>query len=78
MLKYTDKQWKNEMFTGIEQGKTIIFENLEESIDATITPVIGRNYIKRGGSKVLKIGDRELNVHPDFKLLLQSKLSNPH
>lgn len=66
------------MFTGIETGKTVIFENLEESIDATILPVIGRNYIKRGAAKVIKIGDRELTVHPDFKLIMQSKLSNPH
>lgn len=63
---------------GIETGKVIIFENLDENIDATITPVIGRNYIKRGGSKVLKIGDRELTVNPAFQLFLQSKLSNPH
>lgn len=56
------------MFGGIETGKAVIFENLEESIDATIQPVIGRNYIKRGGSKVIKIGDRELTVHPNFKL----------
>lgn len=66
------------MFGAIESGKTIVFENLEENIDATIMPVIGRNYIKRGGSKILKIGDRELNVHPNFKLFLQTKLSNPH
>jgi dynein heavy chain len=66
------------MMNGIETGKVIIFENLDENIDATITPVIGRNYIKRGGSKVLKIGDRELTVNPAFQLFLQSKLSNPH
>jgi len=77
-LKYSDKNWKNEMFGGIEGGKTVVFENLEENIDATIMPVIGRNYIKRGGSKILKIGDRELTVSPNFKLFLQTKLSNPH
>jgi len=67
-LKMTDKSWKNDLFNGIESGKIVVFENLEENIDATITPVIGRNYIKRGASKVLKIGDRELNVHPEFRL----------
>lgn len=43
VLKYTDKGWKNDMFNAIETGKIVIFENLDESIDATITPVIGRN-----------------------------------
>jgi dynein heavy chain len=76
-LKMTDKTWKNDLFNGIESGKIIVFENLEEKIDATIMPVIGRNYIKRGSNKVLKIGDRELNVHPEFRMYMQTKLSNP-
>lgn len=42
-LKMTDKGWKNDLFNAIESGKIIVFENLEENIDATITPVIGRN-----------------------------------
>jgi dynein heavy chain len=67
-LKMTDKGWKNDLFNGIESGKIIVFENLEEKIDATIQPVIGRNYIKRGSNRVLKIGDRELNVHVDFRM----------
>lgn len=56
----------------------MIFENLEESIDPTLTPVIGRNYIVKKTSVVLKIGDRELTLNPKFKIFLQSKLSNPH
>jgi hypothetical protein len=27
----------------IESGKTVVFENLEEGIDPTLTPIIGRN-----------------------------------
>lgn len=43
VLKYTDKGWKNDLMNAIESGKSVIFENLEEAIDPTLTPIIGRN-----------------------------------
>lgn len=55
-----------------------MIENLQESIDATIQPVITRQKIKRGSGAIMKIGDRELNYNNAFKLLLHTKLSNPH
>jgi dynein heavy chain len=78
VLKYTDKGWKNSFMNGIEAGKVIIFENLEEAIDPTLLPVVGRNYLKRGNQTVVKIGDRELNLNPEFKFFMQTKLSSPH
>ena len=29
-------------------------------------------------TRALKIGDREIEYHSDFKLILQTKLANPH
>ncbi|CAL4142073.1 unnamed protein product, partial [Meganyctiphanes norvegica] len=51
-------------------------ENLPESVDPMLDPLIGKNLIKKG--QALKIGDREIEYNPNFKLILQTKLSNPH
>ena len=41
-------------------------------------PVIQRATVKRGTKLFIKLGDKECDFHPDFRLYLQTKLSNPH
>ena len=62
----------------VESGQPVLIENMENSIDAVIQPVYSRAIIKRGKSKYIKMGDKELNLSPQFKLFLHTKLSNPH
>ena len=62
----------------IESGKPVMIENLENSIDAVIQPVYARAIIKRGKSKYIKMGDKELSLHPNFSLYLHTKLQSPH
>jgi dynein heavy chain, axonemal len=60
----------------ISSGNVLLFENIEESIEAVLDPLLGRNTIKKG--KAIKIGDKEVEYHPNFKLILHTKLANPH
>jgi dynein heavy chain len=62
----------------IEAGKPVLIESMQETVDAVLTPVITRSTIKRGSSRVLKLGDKEIKYSPNFKLVMQTKLSNPH
>lgn len=63
----------------IEEGKTVFLENLDEMIDATLAPIIGRNFKKKsGGTKVYELGSTEFVIHPNFKFIMHTKLSNPH
>jgi dynein heavy chain, axonemal len=57
-------------------GYTLLIENMEETVEAVLDPLIGRNTIKKG--RAIKIGDKEIEYHPDFKLILHTKLANPH
>ena len=34
--------------------------------------------MRRGRSTFVKLGDKEVDYEPSFKLYLQTKLSNPH
>jgi dynein heavy chain len=34
--------------------------------------------VKKGKSRYIKMADKELSLHNDFKLFLHSKLANPH
>lgn len=52
--------------------------NHRESIDAILNPVISRATVKKGRRLFIKLGDSEVEFHPNFKLFLHTKLSNPH
>eukprot|EP00904_Undaria_pinnatifida_P003126 jgi/Undpi1/12814/HiC_scaffold_7.g02481.m1 len=62
----------------LENGHSILIENLGETLEAVLTPVIQRAVIYRGRKMYIKLGDSEVEFHPEFRLFLHTKLSNPH
>ncbi|CDJ53066.1 hypothetical protein EBH_0006090 [Eimeria brunetti] len=62
----------------IQQGTSVLIENLETSVDPVLAPVVGRQTIRRGRSQYLKLGDKEVSYNANFRLILQTRLSNPH
>lgn len=62
----------------VEAGDPVLIENMGNSVDAVIQPVYARQIIKKGKSRYIKMGDKELNLAPEFKMFMHSKLANPH
>ena len=60
----------------VSNGDVVLIENMGEAVDPVLDPILGRNTIKKG--KYIKIGDKEVDYHPNFRLILHTKLSNPH
>ncbi|RZF49077.1 hypothetical protein LSTR_LSTR008363 [Laodelphax striatellus] len=58
------------------QGATVLLENIAENLDPVLDPLLGRNLIKKG--KAIKIGDKEVEYNSSFRLILHTKLANPH
>lgn len=46
---------------------SILVENLGETLEAVLTPVIQRAVIYRGRKMYIKLGDSEVEFHPDFR-----------
>ncbi|KAI4543842.1 hypothetical protein MG293_006636 [Ovis ammon polii] len=70
------KGFLNDIETALAFGDVILIENLEETIDPVLDPLLGRNTIKKG--KYIKIGDKECEFNYNFRLILHTKLVNPH
>ncbi|KAI3381366.1 hypothetical protein SNEBB_008024 [Seison nebaliae] len=60
----------------VETGGTMLIEYIGETIEAVLDPLIGRNTVKKG--KYIILGEKEIEYHSDFRLILQTKLANPH
>lgn len=60
----------------VSNGDVVLIENLGETLDPVLDSLLGRNTIKKG--KYIKMGDKEVDYHPQFKLILHTKLANPH
>ena len=62
----------------LDRGTVLMIENLGETLEAVLNPVIQRATIKRGSKFFIKVGDKECDFHPNFRLYLHTKLGNPH
>ena len=59
-------------------GFPFLFENLDEYIDPVVNPVLEMNVTVQGNRKFVRLGDKEVDWDPTFRMYLTTKLSNPH
>jgi dynein heavy chain len=73
-----DKKFLQGLENCIRFGKWCLVENLGESLDAALEPVLLQQVFKQGGSDMIKLGDSTVPYSSDFKLYMTSSLPNPH
>lgn len=78
ITRLTNKNIVKVVEFAVEAGDPVLIENMGDSVDAVIQPVYAKQIIKKGKSRYIKMGDKELNLHNDFKMFMHSKLANPH
>uniref|UniRef100_A0A4X1UP38 Dynein axonemal heavy chain 17 n=1 Tax=Sus scrofa TaxID=9823 RepID=A0A4X1UP38_PIG len=75
-IRLGQKSYLDIIEQAISEGDTLLIENIGETVDPVLDPLLGRNTIKKG--KFIKIGDKEIEYHPSFRLILHTKCFNPH
>ncbi|KAK2511158.1 hypothetical protein Q9233_017159 [Columba guinea] len=76
VIRIGQKGYLDTMERALAAGELVLIENLEESMDPVLGPLLGRETIKKG--RYIKIGDKECDFNPAFCLILHTKLANPH
>ncbi len=59
-----------ELERAIESGTPVLIENLDETIDAVIMPVIAWNVFKRLGKKYIWFSGKDLLLNPNFVIYM--------
>jgi dynein heavy chain len=62
----------------IQFGNPVVLQDVLEDLDPVLEPVLAKNFIKKGNSISIKLGDKEIDYNPEFRLYITTKLANPH
>ncbi|CAG7823312.1 unnamed protein product [Allacma fusca] len=73
VIRLGQKGYLDVIVESITQGHRVLVENIMESVEPVLEPLLARNLIKKGTA--IKLGDKEIYFNPKFRLILQSKLN---
>eukprot|EP00796_Vickermania_ingenoplastis_P010528 gene10529-7314_t len=78
VIKLTEPNYMRTLENAIRVGLPVLIENVEESLDAALDPVLLRQTYRSQGRLLIKVGDSEVDYDPNFRLYITTKLANPH
>jgi dynein heavy chain len=78
IIKLSTPNFLRTLEMGIREGSAILLENVEESLDPSLEPVLLKQTFKKGGQLLLRIGSEDVPYNEDFQLFITTKMANPH
>lgn len=66
------------MELSIVSGKTVLLEEVSEVIDPSLDSIFLQSTFREDGVLKIKLGDKSLLYDANFKLLMTTKIANPH
>jgi len=63
---------------GIRYGQPVLIENVGDTLDPSLEPVLSKNVTKKGGAWEISLGGDPVPYSWDFQFLVTTKLPNPH
>ncbi|XP_075314376.1 dynein axonemal heavy chain 9 [Odontesthes bonariensis] len=76
LIRMEQRGYLDAVERALAAGDVVLIENLGETLDPVLGPLLSRETIKKG--RYIKIGDKECEYNPSFRLILHTKLANPH
>ena len=63
---------------GIRNGKPLLIEDVHESIEPALEPVLAKAIFVEGNRRLIRLGDSNVDYDDEFRLFMTSKMPNPH
>lgn len=74
----SDPDFMKHLELAIQFGNPFLFESVDEELDPILDPVLEKSTFIEGTQRFIKLGDKNVEWDPDFRLYFTSKLANPH
>lgn len=78
LCKLTDASYLRTLETCVRIGSAVLLEDVGESLDPSLEPILQKAVFKQGGRLLIRLGDTDVDYDPNFKLYITTKMANPH
>ncbi|KAG5888365.1 hypothetical protein JTB14_033502 [Gonioctena quinquepunctata] len=78
VIKLTDSNFMRILETAIRTGMPVLLEEVGETLDPTLGPILLKQTFILGGRMLIRLGDTDIEYDENFRFYVTSKLSNPH
>ena len=78
VIKLSDKDFLRTLENAIRTGEPVLCEEVEETLDPSLEPILLKQTFKEGGRLLIRLGDTNVDYNKNFRFYMTSKLSNPH
>ncbi|XP_019625905.1 PREDICTED: LOW QUALITY PROTEIN: dynein heavy chain 6, axonemal-like [Branchiostoma belcheri] len=77
-LQAADPNYLKILENAIRVGEPVLLEEVGESLDPGLHPILVRKIIHRGGQDLIRLGDTEIEFNQNFRLYMTTSMPNPH
>jgi dynein heavy chain len=78
VVKLSDPDYLKHLESAIRFGHSVLLENVEDTLDAAIEPILLKKTYRKGGQWLICLNDQEIPYSKDFRFYMTTKLPNPH
>merc|ERR1719181_643004 len=77
-IKLSDGNYLRTLENSIRIGNPVLVEDIGETLDPALEPILQKAVFKQGGRLLIRLGDSDVDYDPNFKFYVTTKLPNPH
>ncbi|XP_044766447.1 dynein axonemal heavy chain 6 [Coccinella septempunctata] len=78
IIKLTDPNFLRILEMAIRLGYPVLLEEVGETLDPTLSPILLRQTFQQGGRTLIRLGDSDIEYDNNFRFFITTKLANPH
>ena len=78
IIKQTDSNFLRTLENCMRIGKPVLLEEVAETLDPSLEPILLQQTFMQQGRSVIRIGDSDIEYDRNFRLYITTKLANPH
>ena len=78
IIKLSDATYLRTLENAIQFGQPVLLENIGETLDPSLEPLLLKLVFKQGGVMQIRLGDANIEYSDSFRFYMTTKLRNPH
>ena len=78
VIKLTDPTFLRTLENAIRVGQPVLLEEIEETLDPALEPILLKQTFVAGGRTLIRLGDSDIDYDKNFRFYMTTKMSNPH